>query len=411
MAAVAAWARIAWETVGSIITRVMADHDADADAAVAGGAGDRLAGVRRIGIDEVSYARGDKYLVVVVDHGSGRLLWVGVGRCGSTEDDVGRLLRRPRRGPLRPDRVGQRGRGGLDRRPRHLRGAALPERGAVHGPLPRRQMGPTRPSIRCGDGCGTPPAATAPPRSPRNSKGARYALVTNPQDLTGRQAAKLSPIREVNNHLYHAYLLKEPLRLVFAPGGDDRVLLLEEWLAWAARRRIGESVELAAKMRRFHHDPRKPAKSQKFKSGPVQISARSRPRGLGAAGQPSAERTTAARRSATPWACSSLGASTITRTIGSVPLGRISTRPVSPSSASAAATAAASSADSAARDLSTPCTLTRTCGSRLITRASSSSGSPPRATAPSRCSAVSSPSPVVAWSSMTMWPDCSPPRT
>jgi transposase len=70
--AVAALARVAWETVGSIVARVMADQDA----VVA----DRLANVRRIGIDEVSYQRGHKYLVVVVNHATGQLLWVGEGR-------------------------------------------------------------------------------------------------------------------------------------------------------------------------------------------------------------------------------------------------------------------------------------------------------------------------------------------
>jgi transposase len=64
--------RIAWVTVGAIVSRVVADADA--------AAGDRLAGVRRIGIDEISYRRGHKYLTVVVDHDTGALLWVKDGR-------------------------------------------------------------------------------------------------------------------------------------------------------------------------------------------------------------------------------------------------------------------------------------------------------------------------------------------
>jgi transposase len=52
--------------------------NADIDARV-----DRLDGLRRIGIDEISYKRGHRYLIVVVDHDTGR---VGVGRpgCSST---------------------------------------------------------------------------------------------------------------------------------------------------------------------------------------------------------------------------------------------------------------------------------------------------------------------------------------
>ena len=58
--------RIAWRTVGAIIARVWADID---DVF-----GDRLDGVRRLVVDEIA-RRGYRYRTVVVDHGSGRLLW------------------------------------------------------------------------------------------------------------------------------------------------------------------------------------------------------------------------------------------------------------------------------------------------------------------------------------------------
>ena len=63
--------RVAWRTVGAIVTRVNADIDATID---------RLEGLRRIGIDEISYKRGHRYLIVVVDHDTGRLVWAGPGR-------------------------------------------------------------------------------------------------------------------------------------------------------------------------------------------------------------------------------------------------------------------------------------------------------------------------------------------
>ncbi len=40
----------------------------------------RSAGHRRIGIDEISYKRHHRYLTVVVDHDSGRLVWAAPGR-------------------------------------------------------------------------------------------------------------------------------------------------------------------------------------------------------------------------------------------------------------------------------------------------------------------------------------------
>ena len=67
--------RIAWRTVGAIVARVWADTENTVD---------RFAGLRRIGIDEISYKRHHKYLTVVVDHDTGRLLWAAPGRDKAT---------------------------------------------------------------------------------------------------------------------------------------------------------------------------------------------------------------------------------------------------------------------------------------------------------------------------------------
>jgi len=66
--------RIAWRTIGAIIRRVCADI---------GMAHDRLGGLRRIGIGEISDKRGHKYLTVVVDHDR-RLVWATPGRDKAT---------------------------------------------------------------------------------------------------------------------------------------------------------------------------------------------------------------------------------------------------------------------------------------------------------------------------------------
>ena len=73
--AVAELMRVAWRSVGSIITRVVDDARAVSDP---------FDGLRRIGIDEISYRKGHKYLTVVVDHDSGRLVWAAVGRDKAT---------------------------------------------------------------------------------------------------------------------------------------------------------------------------------------------------------------------------------------------------------------------------------------------------------------------------------------
>jgi transposase len=62
--------RIAWRSVGAIVARVCADVDAVTD---------RFAGLRRIGIDEISYKKGRKYRTIVVDHDGGLLVWAAEG--------------------------------------------------------------------------------------------------------------------------------------------------------------------------------------------------------------------------------------------------------------------------------------------------------------------------------------------
>jgi transposase len=68
--AVAELMRIAWRTVGAICERVC-DEAQEVDL---------LDGLRRIGIDEISHRKGQRYLTVVVDHDSGRLVWAAAGR-------------------------------------------------------------------------------------------------------------------------------------------------------------------------------------------------------------------------------------------------------------------------------------------------------------------------------------------
>jgi transposase len=65
---------ISWQTVGSIIARVVQRR----------GPTDLLDDVTHIGIDEVSYKRHHHYLTVVTDHVRGRVIWAGVGRTGDT---------------------------------------------------------------------------------------------------------------------------------------------------------------------------------------------------------------------------------------------------------------------------------------------------------------------------------------
>jgi len=84
--------RVAWRTVGSIITRVVADGRA---------ANDPFDGLVRIGIDEISYKRGHRYVMVVVDHDSGRLVWAAAGHDKKTLDRFFDLVGKQRCGRIR----------------------------------------------------------------------------------------------------------------------------------------------------------------------------------------------------------------------------------------------------------------------------------------------------------------------
>jgi transposase len=226
--------RIAWRTVGEIIARIVADADARS--------GDRLNGLRRIGIDEISYRRGHKYLTVVVDHATGRLVWVGEGRNKATLVQFFELL-----GPQRCAQI-----------------ALVSADGAEWIFLAVAEYCPD--ARQCLDPFHVVAWATKALDEVRNQvwrearrdgqraladtvKGARYALWKNPEDLTARQEAKLADIAKTNQPLYRAYLLKEQFRRVFAAGGEERVFLLDEWLAWASRSKLPSFVDLARRIR------------------------------------------------------------------------------------------------------------------------------------------------------------------
>jgi transposase len=69
--------RIGWRTVGRIIQRVSGEGRRGRDL---------LSGLRRSGIDEISDTKGHKYVAVVVDHDTGRLVSASEGRTKANLD-------------------------------------------------------------------------------------------------------------------------------------------------------------------------------------------------------------------------------------------------------------------------------------------------------------------------------------
>jgi transposase len=62
---------------GQICERVVAEAQREVDL---------LDGLRRIGIDEISHRKGHRYLTIVVDHDTGRLVWAAPGRDRKTTE-------------------------------------------------------------------------------------------------------------------------------------------------------------------------------------------------------------------------------------------------------------------------------------------------------------------------------------
>ena len=227
--AVAELLRVAWRTVGRILTRVAQEAGQDID---------RLEGLRRIGIDEISYRKGHRYLTVVVDHDTGRLVWAAPGH---DEQTLERFF-----DALGQDRASQLTHVSADA------AAWIANTVAARCPQAVLCLDPFHIVRWATDALDEVRRQTwnAARRDgqralARELKGARFALWKNPEHLTVRQRGKLARVADVNQHLYKAYLLKEELRLVFKLKGARAVALLDAWLVWARRCRIPAFVKLA----------------------------------------------------------------------------------------------------------------------------------------------------------------------
>jgi transposase len=227
--AVAELMRIAWRTVGWICERVMAEQRA---------ARDLLAGLERIGIDEISIRKGQRYLTVIVDHDSGRLVWAAAGRDKQT---VTRFL----------DLLG-------DERCQQLKLVSCDMASWITGPISERCPNATV----CYDPFHLIKLATDALDDIRREvwnearraghkqlaaelKGARFVLWKNPGNLTEPQQLKLAHVQQLNQRLYRAYLLAQQLRQIYRVPAGQAIELLDAWLRWARRCRLKPFVKLA----------------------------------------------------------------------------------------------------------------------------------------------------------------------
>ncbi len=238
--------RIAWQTVGAICERVVAD---ELDAG-------RLDELFEIGVDEVSWRKGHRYLTLVTDHRTRRVVWGSQGKDTATLDrcftDLG------------ADRAAQLAAVSTDMGPAFLKSvtAGAPQATVCIDPFHvvklasdaldtvRRQVWN---QLRAVD-----------PAQAKKFKDARWCCPERPDRLSDTQATTLRTLRRQGGAAWRAYGLKEGLRAVFASdlSAIEAAELLDRWCVKASRSRLEPLVKLAGTIRTHRERPRRGAQQQ-----------------------------------------------------------------------------------------------------------------------------------------------------
>jgi transposase len=227
--------RIAWDTVGRIVERVVADHLDER----------RLQGLVAIGVDEISYRRHHRYLTSVVDHRSGAIVWCSPGRNAETLREFFDLLGE-RNESIRAVSIDMSG--GYEKAIRE----AIPQAEVAFDPfhvvrLAQRAVD----QVRRDEWNAHERSHT---KTGRWIKGTRWSLLKAPAKQKPEQLQLLAEVQQANKALYRAFLLKQELRLLYQL---ERPALapahLDAWLAWASRSQLEPFVKLARTIRRHRH--------------------------------------------------------------------------------------------------------------------------------------------------------------
>jgi transposase len=233
---VAAELRVTWQALAGIAARVAADAAAGLD---------RLDGLRRIGIDEKSWGKGsDKFLVIVRDHDTGRVAWIGERRCQATVEAFFEALGEERARLL--THVSADGAEWIHPVVREKAPQAKLCLDAFHvvkwageklDELRRRIAAELRAAGR-----GDEAAALGT---------GMWALRKDYAKLSPGQRGSLAQIAVVNKPLYKGYLIKEQIREAFKAKGEHGKALMRGVTAWAHRCRITEFTRLAKTLSRY----------------------------------------------------------------------------------------------------------------------------------------------------------------
>jgi transposase len=227
--------RIAWDTVGQIVERVVAERLDER----------RLNGLVAIGVDEISYRRHHRYLTSVVDHRTGAIVWCSPGRNSETLRGFFDLLGE-RRHTIKAVSIDMSG--GYEKAIRE----SIPQAEVAFDPfhvihLAQRAVDQVR-----RDEWNAQERSHTP--TGKWIKGTRWSLLKAPAKQSAQQLELLAEVQQANRSLYRAFLLKEELRLLYQL---ERPALapahLDAWLAWASRSKLEPFVKLAQTIRLHRH--------------------------------------------------------------------------------------------------------------------------------------------------------------
>jgi transposase len=237
---IARFLRIDWDTVGRICERVVAT-DMDAD---------RLDGLVTIGVDEVSWRKHHNYLTLLTDHTRGTVVWGKAGKDTATLDAFFDELGTERAGRIEAVSMDM--------------GSAFNKSVRADGHAPKAVIciDPFHAVKLVTDALDTERRKAwnelrhgGNPAAAKKFKGARWALLKNPTNLSDQQAATLRKLKRRGDDVWRAYTLKEAFRAIFAGDLDiDEVAeLIDRWISRASRSRLPPFVK-AAKTIRKHRD-------------------------------------------------------------------------------------------------------------------------------------------------------------
>jgi transposase len=235
---IARFLRVDWDTVGRICERVVAT-ELDAD---------RLDGLVYIGVDEVSWKKHHNYLTLVTNHTSGKVVWGKAGKDTATMDAFF--------DELGPDRAGQIEAVSMDMGPAFAKSV----RADGHAPKAIICIDPFHAVKLVSEALDVERRKAwnelrhgGDPQTAKKFKGARWALLKNPTNLSDEQAATLRKLKRRGGDVWRAYTLKEAFRAIFA--GDlslDQVTeLIDRWISRASRSRLPAFVKAAKTIRKF----------------------------------------------------------------------------------------------------------------------------------------------------------------